>query len=81
LAGRETINKQASTQPSHRQIQYTPASSFILYQISYIESKMPETKAEKIQDLVMASLFSVIAVVALVKCRRVIVLEGAEVRS
>lgn len=41
---------------------------------------MPETLAEKAQDLVMASLFSLIAIVALVKCRRVIVLEGAEVR-
>jgi hypothetical protein len=41
---------------------------------------MPETVAEKAQDLVMACLFSLIAVVALVKCRRVIVLEGAEVR-
>lgn len=42
---------------------------------------MAETVAERIQDLVLASLFLVIAVVALVKCRRVIVLEGAEVRS
>jgi len=42
---------------------------------------MPETVAEKAQDLVMACLFSLIAVVALVKCRRVIVLEGAEVRG
>jgi len=41
---------------------------------------MPETVAEKVQDLVMACLFTLIAVVALVKCRRVIILEGAEVR-
>lgn len=42
---------------------------------------MAETVAERIQDLVLASLFLVIAVVALFKCRRVIVLEGAEVRA
>jgi hypothetical protein len=40
---------------------------------------MGETVAERVQDLVLASLFLIIAVVALVKCRRVIVLEGAEV--
>jgi hypothetical protein len=40
---------------------------------------MAETVAERVQDLVLASLFLLIAVVALVKCRRVVVLEGAEV--
>lgn len=40
---------------------------------------MAETTAEKVQDLVLGFLFAVIAVVALFKCRRVVVLEGAEV--
>jgi hypothetical protein len=43
------------------------------------KEKMAETVEERSQDLVLASLFLLIAVVALVKCRRVVVLEGAEV--
>lgn len=41
---------------------------------------MTETVGEQVQDLVLGFLFAVIAVVALVKLRRVVVLEGAEVR-